>query len=323
MTKNFVKDSDYRRQGLLFVLENITANISHPTQRNHAVSAEIMLLVTLRYLATGSFLVVVGDFVGIDKSTACKIVYKVCRAIAGLHTTFIRMPVTDDEAHINSNRFYNIARFPRCIGAIDCTHVRISSPGGNQPEIFRNRKNFFSFNVQAISDAELKIQNIVCRWPGSAHDSFVFNNSNIRAKFERGEYKDYMLVGDSGYGIRSFLITPLEKPRTAAENLFNESQTRTRNPVERCFEVWKRRFPILAVGIRLKIEKVEAVVIATAVLHNIACILNEEMPDVNPEEAAAIQFVNEVDHEIVRDNLIGVNNSVRYQLINDYFNRLQ
>nr|CAI5825437.1 unnamed protein product [Callosobruchus analis] len=94
------------------------------------------------------------------------------------------MPVTDDEAHINSNRFYNIARFPRCIGAIDCTHVRISSLGGNQPEIFRNRKNFFSFNVQAISDAELKIQNIMCRWPGSAHDtrSFIFNNSNIRAK---------------------------------------------------------------------------------------------------------------------------------------------
>nr|CAI5825441.1 unnamed protein product [Callosobruchus analis] len=152
--------------------------------KNHAVSAEIMLLVTLRYLATGSFLVVVGDFVGIDKSTACRIVYKVCRAIAGLHTTFIRMPVTDDEAHINSNRFYNIARFPRCIGAIDCTHVRISSLGGNQPEIFRNRKNFFSFNVQAISDAELKIQNIMCRWPGSAHDtrSFIFNNSNIRAK---------------------------------------------------------------------------------------------------------------------------------------------
>nr|CAI5863204.1 unnamed protein product [Callosobruchus analis] len=132
-----------------------------------------------------------------------------------------------------------------------------------------------------------------------------------------------MLVGDSGYGIRPFLIIPLVNPTTAAENLFNESQIRTRNPVERYFGVWKRRFPILALGIRLKIEKVEAVVIATAVLHNIACMLNEEMPDVNTEEAAAIQFVNEIDHEILRDSLIGVNNSVRYQLINDYFNRLQ
>nr|CAI5847003.1 unnamed protein product [Callosobruchus analis] len=131
------------KQGVLFVLENITANISHPTQRNHAVSAEIMLLVTLRYLATGSFLVVVGDFVGIDKSTACRIVYKVCRAIAGLHTTFIRMPVTDDEAHINSNRFYNIARFPRCIGAIDCTHVRISSPEEINPKYLEIEKTFF------------------------------------------------------------------------------------------------------------------------------------------------------------------------------------
>ncbi|VEN37562.1 unnamed protein product [Callosobruchus maculatus] len=282
-----------------------------------------MLLVTLRYLATGFFLQVVADFVGIHKSSACRIVYKVCRAIAGLHSTFIKMPVTDDEAQMISTRFYTIARFPRCIGAIDCTHIKISSPGGNQPEIFRNRKNFFSFNVQAICDADLKLQNIVCRWPGSSHDSFIFNNSNIRAKFERGEYRNYILIGDSGYGIRPFLITPLANPITAAENLFNESQIRTRNPIERCFGVWKRRFPILALGIRLKVEKVEAVVIATGVLHNIACMFNEEIPVVNPQEEAAIQFVNEVDNEIVRDSGLVVNNSVRYQLINDYFNRLQ
>ncbi|VEN47557.1 unnamed protein product [Callosobruchus maculatus] len=159
--------------------------------RNQVISAEIMLLVTLRYLATGFFLQVVADFVGIHKSSACRIVYKVCKAIAGIHSTFIKMPVTD-EAQMISTRFYTIARFPRCIAAIDCTHIKIGSPGGNQPEIFRNRKNFFSFNMQAICDADLKLQNIVCRWPCSSHDSFIFNNANIRAKFERREYRNYI-----------------------------------------------------------------------------------------------------------------------------------
>jgi hypothetical protein len=31
---------------------------------------------------------------------------------------------------------------PRVIGAIDCTHIRVESPGGPNAEIFRNRKSF-------------------------------------------------------------------------------------------------------------------------------------------------------------------------------------
>ncbi|KAJ8965334.1 hypothetical protein NQ314_004208 [Rhamnusium bicolor] len=49
-----------------------------------ALSPENMLLMTLRYFATGSMLIVAGDFSGIDKSTASRAVYKVSRAIAGL-----------------------------------------------------------------------------------------------------------------------------------------------------------------------------------------------------------------------------------------------
>lgn len=44
--------------------------------------------------------------------------------------------------------FYSIASFPDVIGAIDCTHVRIQSPGGENAERFRNRKGYFSINCQ-------------------------------------------------------------------------------------------------------------------------------------------------------------------------------
>jgi hypothetical protein len=280
-----------------------------------------MIFVTLRYLSTGSILQVTADFNGIDKSTASRVIDKVIRAIASLKHTYIKMPENNFEIHEVCHGFYNIAKFPRCIGAIDCTHIKIQSPGGDNAETFRNRKGFFSFNVQCVCDSILKIQNVVCRWPGATHDSQIFRNCRLRQNFERGVYGESVIVGDSGYGIKPYLITQLANPQTAAENLFNESLIRTRNPVERCFGVWKRRFPILAQGIRIHYTKVEAVVIATAVLHNIACIMRDPDPPTNEEIEAAINAVEGVPI-LQHNNLGGINNRVRHSLITEYFEGL-
>ena len=47
---------------------------------------------------------------------------------------------------------------------------------------FVNRKPFYSINVQAVCDSDAFITNIVARWPGSTHDSRIFENSNITDK---------------------------------------------------------------------------------------------------------------------------------------------
>ena len=50
-------------------------------------------------------------------------------------------------------------------------------PGGENAELFRNRKGFFqSMHVQAVSGPNLEFQNIVVRWTGSVHDSRIFEN---------------------------------------------------------------------------------------------------------------------------------------------------
>ncbi|KAJ8933126.1 hypothetical protein NQ314_014193 [Rhamnusium bicolor] len=77
----------------------------------------------------------------------------------------------------------------------------------------------------------------------------IFNNSRIKAKMENEEHGNSVLVGDSQQ---------------------NESQIRTRIPIDRVFGVLKRWFPVLANGIRLKVEKVETIIISCAILHNIA-----------------------------------------------------
>lgn len=283
-----------------------------------------MVCITLRFLATGSFLEVAGDFGGIHKSTTSRKIYLVLRAIASLGRDIVKMPNSENERNLVRTGFYNRARLPRCIGALDCTHVRIQSPGGVNAETYRNRKGFFSLNVQAICNVDLKFQDVVCRWPGSAHDANIFRNSRVKNDFENGMYNHDFLVADSGYAVKPYVITPLLNPQTAEENLFNESQIRTRNPIERAFGVLKRRFPILALGIRLKKEKVEAVVMACVVLHNIALKMGDvEPPEVNEEIQAAIELTNNVN-----DNYVhiyrqgGINNSVRHALVHTYFRNL-
>lgn len=238
--------------------------------RNQAVSPVHKVLLTLRYYATGSMLVVCGDFIGIHKSTASLIVKLVSCVIATLRPQFIRFPCNEIDIKKTKQDFYNIAKFPLVIGALDCTHVKIRSPGGNSAEIYRNRKSFFSINVQTICNANLKILDIVARWPGSSHDSTIFNNPAIRGKFERGEIKDCLLVADSGYAQRNFVMTLVANSRTvidplsgiteAAVQKYNESLIRTRNTIERSYGVWKRRFPILATGINTKVSSSQSII---------------------------------------------------------------
>lgn len=223
-------------------------------------------------------LLAAADFVGVSKASASRIVKRVCEAIARLGRIYINMYKTRAEMQEAALAFYQIARFPQTIGAIDCTLVKIQSPGGDDAEIFRSRKGFFALNVQTVSDAQLKIRNIVARWPGSVHDQTIFNNSNLKRQFEGGRYDKYLLVGDSGYRIQKYLMTKLENTNTRPENLYNESIIRTRNVVERQYGVWKRRFPILSQGIRLRVETAMTVIVATAVLHNIAIEMKEDIP---------------------------------------------
>jgi len=233
------------------------------------------------------------------------------------------MPETPEEIRETRQKFFDIAGFPRCIGAIDCSHIRIQSPGGDDAELYRNRKGFFSLNVQTIADANRKIQDIVCRWPGSSHDSNIFWNSRICQRFEMGDFAESLLVGDSGYPIKRYLITPLQNVNNEVENLFNESQIRTRNVVECSYGIWKRRFPALAVGIRLKLDTTMAAIVATAVLHNIACDENEHNPPVNRREENAINIVNQGFNNVAQQvNNMNINNITRYNLINNYFANL-
>ncbi|KAJ4447341.1 hypothetical protein ANN_09345 [Periplaneta americana] len=173
---DFVTHFRLSKTSALSVLSMIEHNLEFTTNRNQAVSPINQLLLALRFYATGGDQLSVADYAGVSQSTASRIVHRVSSAIAALRCQYINLPQTPQSVLQTQMRFYNIARFPKVIGAMDCTHIRIRSPGGNNAELFRNRKTYFSLNVQAICNANMEFSDIVARWPGSSHDSTIFNN---------------------------------------------------------------------------------------------------------------------------------------------------
>lgn len=74
-------------------------------------------------------MIVASDFGGIHKSTASQVIKNVSEHIANLANIKVNMPQSEEEITSAKNDFFDIASFPNVIGAIDCTHIRIQSPG--------------------------------------------------------------------------------------------------------------------------------------------------------------------------------------------------
>lgn len=166
--------------------------------------------------------------------------------------------------------------------------------------------------MQVVCDATLRIMNIIARWPGSVHDSTIFNDSPLCTELEVGRYENSFLLGDSGYPCRTYLLTPFLRPATASQQAYNFAHSATRTVIERCFGILKRRFPCLSLGLRNAIQTTLHIIVACAVLHNIALDLNDDIEDIpgegyNPEDDVVINEpanAHQNENTAVRDAIV-------------------
>lgn len=117
------------------------------------------------------------------------------------------------------NFFHTVAGFPSVVGIVDGTHIRIQAPSLQTERAYVNRKNQHSINVQVVVDYRGCFTSVVANWPGSAHDSFIMRNSNVWHAYEAGQLHG-IILGDSGYALRPWLMTPIRRPSTNAEQRF-------------------------------------------------------------------------------------------------------
>ena len=144
---------------------------------------------------------------------------------------------------MKNDMIYEKADFPGIIGLIDGTHIPIQKTNVQHAELYRNRKSYFSINVQVMMGPDFRIHDIVRRWYGSAHDSHIFENPALyTCTYMYLKLQNVMsswILGDSGYlhVCKPFLLTPFLHPATPHEERFNKSLKKTRNLIESGFRV--------------------------------------------------------------------------------------
>lgn len=128
----------------------------HQVGRSQFIPGIIKLMIALRFYAVGAFYSAIGDMFGVSRHVVNTSVFDVSFLIATkLRRRFVVMPETDEELLHAKMDFMRIGGFPLCIAAVDGTHALIQSYGGNDAEVYRNRKMVFSHNCQIVVSADV------------------------------------------------------------------------------------------------------------------------------------------------------------------------
>ncbi|XP_017468618.1 PREDICTED: putative nuclease HARBI1 [Rhagoletis zephyria] len=200
---------------------------------------------------------------------------------------YIILPTTLEQQNIVKQRFFNATRFPGVLGAIDCTHVKIKKPSSDVEYCYINRKGYFSKNVQLVCDFDLNILGCFARYGGSTHDAYIWESSIIKSHMLNAYTANGStgwLLGDSGYPLQPWLMTPFRNVEHASQQRYNDSHARARNCVERLNGVLKKVFACLSQdrGLMEDPSFAGSIITACCTLHNIRKRFNLPLPEVDP-----------------------------------------
>ncbi|XP_046406372.1 putative nuclease HARBI1 [Ischnura elegans] len=164
--------------------------------------------------------------------------------------------------------------------------LRFLAEGGYQRGVGQDA--LLSVSQPSICDDQMKILNI-CTYPGSVHDHFIWSHSRVR-RILMDAYRDrfgmYFLIGDSGYALEPWLLTPLPHAEEGTpEFRYTAAHCATRSVVERLFGVLKGRWRCLLRDRTLHYhpQRASDIISVCAILHNILLHFGVPLPE-EPEE---------------------------------------
>lgn len=123
--------------------------------------------------------------------------------------------------------------------------------------------------MQAVCDNRRKIRDVFIGYPGSIHDSRVFNNSTLGRTLEE-KCGRYFILGDSGYPLKTHLLTPYkDRGQLSRRQInYNLKLSKNRYVIEHCFGILKQKFRQM---FHIKLRNLELLINfipASCVLHN-------------------------------------------------------
>ncbi|XP_069821244.1 uncharacterized protein [Dendropsophus ebraccatus] len=277
------------------------------TAMRRAITPEERLVVTLRYLATGSsfaslhyeFLMGTSTIRGIVKDT-CQILWeRLC-----IHE--IPSPSSETWGNV-SDGFLRSNHFPNCVGALAGKHVRVRQPMSSASPLV-NRPVHLA--LLAVADTSYRFVALeLCMYEG---DPSLLRRSMIGRSLAAGSLHippDKSLPGSQSaplphvfaagktFPLSSHILQPYtaESDLSIPQKIFNYRLSRARRPAQCAFSLLAKKWQIFLKPIPLAVDFAMTVVKAACVLHNYVlrregCVLEDTLEDPIPDMPAQLSY---------------------------------
>ncbi|RLU26686.1 hypothetical protein DMN91_000483 [Ooceraea biroi] len=165
---------------------------------NVTIPAEKQLYIALYVLGIpDSYRSIVTKF-DVGKATAWRAVQRVVHVLCNYRNHFIRWP-NEREANECSRVLQMQYGFPGVIGALDGTHINISTPAQDS-QSYINWKGKHSIQLQVVCNHKLQFVHCYTGLPGSVHDMRVFKYSGLQQRCNDNYFQNNThIIADSAY----------------------------------------------------------------------------------------------------------------------------
>lgn len=193
-------------------------------------------------------------------------------------------PTEEDFKRI-ANDYFDRWNYPNCVGAIDGKHVRIKCPA-NSGSIYFNYKEYFSVVLLAIVDANCKFIAIDVGSYGREGDAGIFSKTAFGKQIKDGTFGvpppaklpnsntevPHVIVGDEAFPLLPNLMKSYPRNQSAADEsklVYNYRHSRGRRTTENTFGIMSAYFRVFFSPIAVKPERVDNIIGAACILHNL------------------------------------------------------
>jgi len=276
-------------------------------QKKYSIYLFNVLILIVRYLATGDQILSIALAYRIGESTARKVIKETCTVIVKvLAPIYLQAPTEKDWIRICEG-FWSVWNLPNCCGAVDGKHIQIQAP--NSGSIYLNYKKTFSLILLAACDHNYKFTLIDVGAYGSNSDGGVL----LRLEFGKALYNGNLnlprgkanlpgsnvktpcfFVGDEAFHLTENMMRPYSgRNLNVKKRIFNYRLSRARRVIENLFGILVSRWRVLRKPIALNPKSVDKIVLTTICLHNFLKTVN----DLNPTNERSYCPPNFIDTE--------------------------
>nr|GMD02639.1 putative nuclease HARBI1 [Ipomoea batatas] len=305
------------------------------TQSQLSLPSDYAVAMVLSRLSHGLSAKALASRYGLEPYLISKITNMVTRLLATkLYPEFIKIPVSRRRLVETTQGFQELTSLPNICGAIDGTPVRLHHLPSDtiNSSMYYCKYGFPSILLQVVADHKKVFWDVCVKAPGGFDDATHFRDSLLYNRLisgdivwdkvinVRGQHVRPYLVGDWGFPLLSFLLTPFSWNRTGgpAQNAFDEAVAKARKSAEEAIGLLKGRWKILQ-DLNVDLSHAPQTIVACCVLHNLCQIAREPEPELwkEPNETGSIPRI--LDNE---KSFHYYGESSRQALADDLYQRL-